>query len=52
MPFAPPMKCIAPTMFAARNAIATGMPASISTTIRPKSSVTAQYHSIACYLAS
>src|SRR6267142_2855650 len=34
-------------MFEARNAIAIGMPTSISTTMRPSSSAMAQYHSIA-----
>src|SRR5205085_7248103 len=33
-------------MLAPRNAIATGMPTSISATIRPSRSVTAQYHAI------
>src|SRR3954469_11304325 len=33
-------------MLAPRNAIATGMPTSISATIKPSSSVTAQYHAI------
>src|SRR3954453_5124307 len=46
MPIDPPMKNKAATMFAPRNAIATGMPTSISTTIRPSRSVTAQYHAI------
>src|SRR5512145_1463891 len=46
MPFAPPMKSMAATILEARKAIAIGMPSSISATISPKSSATAQYHSI------
>lgn len=52
MPFSPPRKTHAPMALTVKKAIATGSPIPRKTKIRPRSSVSARYHSMSDSLQS